>query len=98
MAVFVGRCDSLRAIDLEKFDDSSREISNRTFRKHIGKEMYEEFERDLGYGRSWLLLSGDCHVSYAKGLWKGKPAVCCFWSAYHHIFLIDEVRRESAIP
>ena len=87
MASYVGRCDSLRAADLDAFDESSRTISNRTFRQQLGAEMYRAFEDDLVYGH-WLRLSGDWNISYAKGKWRGKPAVCCFWSSYHHIFLL----------
>lgn len=92
MAVFIGRCDALRAKDLDEFDDTSRDISNRTFRKLIGSEEYLEFEEGLGYG-DCLRLAKDWHVSYARGLWKGQPAVCCFWSAYHHIWVLDGAKR-----
>lgn len=83
---FIGRCDSLDADDLDAFDNSSKPISNRTFRKRIGKEAYRDFEKSLGYDRLGLTLSGDYHVSYQAGRWRGKPAVCCKWSAYHHIW------------
>jgi hypothetical protein len=89
---FIGRCDDLSARDLDKFDESSLPIGNRTFRKAIGRDQYREFEKSLGYDR-YLRLSKDWHVSYAKGLWKGRPAVCCFWSAYHHIWVTGERRK-----
>lgn len=91
--VFIGRCDSLRAKDLDNFDESSVPITNRTFRKYLGAEDYKQFEKVLGYGRG-LRLSKDWHVSYSKGMWKGKPAICCFWSAYHHILIITGVSNE----
>ena len=93
-AVFIGRCDDLGAKDLGDFDDSSRDIGNRTFRKHIGREQYAAFERSQGYGRDCgLVLSADWHVSYKKGKWKGRPAVCCMWSAYHHIWVLKGETR-----
>lgn len=85
---FIGRCDQLAAEDLAEFDDSSRDITNRTFRKYLGRETYEDFESSLGYG-DWLRMSKDFCVSYAKGKWHGKPAICCFWSAYNHIFAVE---------
>lgn len=88
---YIGRCDSLRGKDLDTFDDTSREITNRTFRKHLGSEAYLRFEEELGYNR-WLRLANDWHVTYAKGKWKGRQAVCCFWSSYHHIFAL---RKET---
>ncbi len=94
MAIFIGRCDGLGAKDLDEFDDTSRDISNGTFRRLIGGDEYLEFEMELGYDRH-LRLANDWHVSYARGLWKGKPAVCCFWSAYHHIWVLEEARSHK---
>jgi hypothetical protein len=86
---FVGTCVQLSAADLDDFDDSVRQITNRTFRKHLGPDLYREFEACLGYGREiGLWLSRDYCVSYHKGRWKGKPAICCMWSSIHHIWLI----------
>ena len=86
---FVGTCVSLRAVDLDAFDDSSRQITNRTFRKHLGSENYLNFEELLGYDRH-LRLANDYHVSYFKGSWRGRPAICCMRSSIHHIWLVGE--------
>lgn len=93
---FIGTCVGLKAEDLHDFDDSSRGITNRTFRKFLGKEEYREFELSLGYrDGSGLVLSKDWHVSYAKGKWKGRPAICCWWSGIHHIWVIN--KKEAAV-
>jgi hypothetical protein len=94
---FIGRCDALEAEDLDAYDDSSREITNRTFRKLLGSEQYLEFEKNLGYDR-YLRMVNDYHVSYSKGVWRGRKAICCFWSAYHHIFAIGATDGESIKP
>lgn len=84
---FIGTCVHLRGDDINDFDDSSRSIVNSTFRKHLGNK-YLWFERSLGYNRD-LRLANDLHVSYCKGIWEGRKAVCCYWSMIHHIFVIE---------
>ncbi len=36
MIQYIGRCDSLSAVDLDSFDETSNEIKNRTFRQIVG--------------------------------------------------------------
>jgi hypothetical protein len=79
MIQYIGRCDS--------FDETASEINNSTFRRIIGTKIYKDFEIKLGYG-SFLQLAKDYHVRYYKGKWRNKKAVCCMWSAYHHIWVI----------
>ncbi len=88
MISFIGRCDQLECSDLEAFDESAESISNREFRQLLGSDRYQEFEKSLGYGK-WLRLSKDWHVSYERGEWMGKPAICCHWSAFHHIWTLE---------
>jgi hypothetical protein len=94
-ARYVGRCDQLRAEHLSDYDDSERVITAATFKRHLGVEAYRDLEIKLGYrspsGRIEcpdLKLASDYAVSFGKGRWRGKPCVCCHWSAYHHIWLI----------
>jgi hypothetical protein len=92
---FVGRCDSLECQDLQDFDDSMQDITAGTMRKHLGSEMWKWIEGSLGYydenGKpdSSLRLANDWAVGFEKGKWKGKPALCIRWSAYHHIFVFS---------
>lgn len=91
MARFIGDCTQLPAHRIHAFDASSRTITNRTFRKHIGSDEYKAFESSLGYGRDCgLVLSQDLYVTYSKGKWRGKAAVCCYWSRIHHFWIIGE--------
>lgn len=87
MSEFIGRCDHLRCQDLEEYDDTERTITNRTFRKLVGREMYLELEQMTGYDRH-LRLANDWHVSYGRGKWKGNPCACLHWSSYHHIITL----------
>jgi hypothetical protein len=84
---FIGTCVGLRCEDLNDYDDSSRDIGYATFLKHVGKDLIRELERDFGYKRP-LTLKSDWHISYSKGKWKGKPAVCMMHSSIHHIWTL----------
>jgi hypothetical protein len=84
--LFVGTCVHLRADDLEEFDDSSREITYRTFRRHLGS-LVDELDRSFG-----VPLRTDWHVSYLRGKWKGKAAICLMHSQIHHIWLLPKAQ------
>jgi hypothetical protein len=86
---FIGTCVGLRFRDLQAYDDSEREITYRTFRKHVGADVIREINENIGYpGPGVLTLASDYHVRYGKGKWKGKPAVCMHHSAIHHIWTL----------
>ena len=87
MVKFIGTCVELSARHLEDYDVTEREITAKTFRKHVGPEVYRELERRLGYDKH-LRLADDYAVSFGKGKWRGKPAVCLRWSSIHHIYLV----------
>ena len=94
-ARFVGRCDNLEAEHLDDYDQSERSITARTFQRHLGAEACRDLEIELGYRSSngllttpGLTLASDYAASFGKGRWRGRPCVCCHWSAYHHIWLI----------
>lgn len=80
---------------MQDFDESMRDITAGTMRKHLGGEMWKWIECVLGYygkdGKpgSSLRLANDWAVRFEKGKWKGKPALCIMWSAYHHIFVFS---------
>jgi len=79
---FHGTCIGLRPDDLEAFDDSARQINWRTFKSHVGAEQFREIEQANG-----VPLSKDWSVSFFKGRWRGREAVCMMQSAIHHIYL-----------
>jgi hypothetical protein len=92
---FIGRCDQIQADDLHDYDHSQRTITAETFRRHLGRGPYRQLERTLGYRDEDLFLyipgfklSTDYSVRFSKGKWQGKPAICCHWSAYHHIWTL----------
>jgi hypothetical protein len=78
---FVGTCVELQQKDLEKFDDTSREVTYKTFLKHVGYEIVKEL--DTHYG---VPLRNDPCVKFATGSWKNRKATCLFHSGIHHIW------------
>jgi len=82
---WVGTCVHLLARDLETFDDSSREITYRTFLRHVGTGIVRELNEQFGFCPT---VKNDYHVQFFKGKWRGQPAVCMMHSAIHHIWKI----------
>lgn len=81
MATFVGTCVGLPARFLDEYDDTAREICYRTFLRYVGKDVVAEFGRNPPLRQDW-------HVSFSKGRWRGKPAVCLMHSSIHHIWYV----------
>lgn len=79
--MFIGTCVQLKAGDLDKFDDSSRDITYRTFRKHVGGETVKEINEWAG-----VPTHKDWHIRFKRGKWRGKPAACLMHSSIHHIW------------
>jgi hypothetical protein len=70
---------------------AAKEITYRTFRKHLGRALVEA-EHGLGYdtGRRreiGLRMAKDWAVSYFRSTYQGKPCFYFRWSAIEHIFL-----------
>ena len=86
LVTFVGTCVGLGYRDLDDYDESERTITYRTFRKHVGVEVCREINEWAGWPGTHF--SNDWSISYGKGRWKGKPAVCMHHSLIHYIWLI----------
>ena len=80
---WVGTCVNLKAEDLEAYDDSSRNITYRTFLRRVGGAIVREVNQQKGFpiGKDW-------HVTFSKGKWKGEPALCMMHSGIHHIWTV----------
>lgn len=81
MLCFIGTCVGLPARELEKFDDSARDITYRTFCKYVGKEIIDELNQCFS-----VPLHKDWAVSFQIGKYKGKKAVCLHHSSIHHLW------------
>jgi hypothetical protein len=83
MTQFLGTCVSFEAEDIHDYDDKEKEITYRTFARHLGREMMREVNGWFG-----VPLSRDWCVSFGKGTFKGKPVVVLHHSRIHHFFEI----------
>lgn len=83
MKHFIGTCVELPAYHLNEYDDTARDITYETFRKHVGGDTTKELSESFG-----VPIGSDWAVSFSKGKWKGKPAVCMMHSSIHHLWAI----------
>ena len=82
---FIGTCVGLPQSSLEAYDETERDISYRTFRRHVGGDVVREIDEAVGVpvGKDW-------HVSFGRGIYEGKPAVCMHHSAIHDLYALPE--------
>lgn len=69
--------------------DAEREISRRSFLRHVDRENLREVEAGLGYAGHWrqgLTMAGDWAVSYYRSEYRGRPCYFFRWSSIEHIF------------
>jgi len=69
--------------------DSAQTITRRTFLRHVGRRNLELHEKALEYAgcpSQGLTMAQDWHVSYYKGVFRGKPVVYFVHSAIEYIF------------
>ena len=70
--------------------DGSRQITRRTFLRHVDRDSLREIEDGLGYEghpKRGLTMAGDYHVLYFKGYFAGQPCVFFDWSSIEHVFI-----------
>lgn len=82
-ATFIGTCVGLPEPSLSDYDDTEKEITYRTFLRHVGGEAVRELNAAFGVpiGKDWA-------VSFGKGIYEGKPVVCMHHSAIHHLYAL----------
>jgi len=84
---YVGCCVQLNGRHITDMVDQSRTIANRTFRKHITKEQYNQLELSLGYRNGCgLYLSTDFAVNFSRSKYRGRRCVYVTWSAIEYVF------------
>lgn len=80
-------CGDGRAI--QDMVDRSRQITRRTFLRHVDREEMRRIEGMLSYATGserGLHMANDWAVSYHKSRFRGRPCVYFDWSAIEHIF------------
>lgn len=86
---YVTNCTSAYGPHVTAMCDAAREISRRTFLKHVDRSSLAELSLHLGYAahpRQGLTMAGDYHVRYAKSRYRGRPCVFLTWSAIEYVF------------
>lgn len=69
--------------------ESARDITRRTFLKHVDRTELRDIESQLGYAlhpKQGLTMAGDFHPSYHRSTYRGRACVYFVWSAIEHIF------------
>lgn len=70
--------------------DQARQITRRTFLKHVGTRDLRSLEESLGYEShpaKGLTMAGDFHVGYFKSKLFGRPVYFFRWSAIEYVFM-----------
>lgn len=89
-AQFLTNCVSSTARDITPMVDAERNITRRTFLKHVDRRSLERVEAELGYSAhpaQGLTMAGDYHVAYYRSTFRGKPCVFFRWSAIEYVFV-----------
>jgi len=85
-------CVEAPAEPLTEMIDNAREITLRTFRKHVDRASFLDLQRQLGYStgsQKGLHISRDYHVRFYVSKYKGQPCYYINWSAIEHVFMAE---------
>jgi hypothetical protein len=73
--------------------DNARDITRRTFLRHVDRDNLASVEASLKYDtgteRGGLRMSKDYHVSYHRSTYRGRPCVYFRHSAIEYIFTAE---------
>ena len=89
MKRFVTDCVSSDGPSITPMVEKARDITRRTFLKHVDRENLREIERSLSYDahpKQGLTMAGDWHVGYSKSTFQGRPCVFFTHSAIEYVF------------
>ena len=87
---FAFSCVESSAETIHEIIDNSKEITRKTFLKHVDSFNFREKEKDLGYEshpKKGLTMAADWHVSYHKSKYKNRVVYYFRWSSIEFIFL-----------
>lgn len=96
---FIGTCislDDVRSLDWMIY--KARQVTRRTFLRHVPYSLLRTIEVDLGYAthpHAGLTMAGDYHVSYYLSHWKKSPCAFFCWSAIEHVFLTHSLSTKG---
>ena len=84
-ATYQFNCVGSDADTVNAIIDRNREITRRTFTRHVDLEDLKLVERSLGYDKDFRMTQ-DWHVSYHKSRLDGKPVYYFRHSAIEFVF------------
>ena len=71
---------------LSEMIENARDITRRTFLKHVNAEQMRQIEKDFGYERGSLTMAKDWHVSYSRSQLHGRRCYFFTHSAIEYVF------------
>jgi hypothetical protein len=83
-------CVSANGDDIIDMVDNARQISYRTFCKHIKSQDLKHIKEALGYGKD-LSLKRDWAVSFYKSKYKNKPCYYLCHSMIEYVFVPESI-------
>lgn len=91
---FVTTCVSSTSDDIHAMKATATEVSRATFARALGPEAWTQVQKELGYDRDFR-ISGDWHVNYENGTYRGVPAYWLTHSGIEWIFTLDGEQGKS---
>lgn len=91
--IYAANCVGLDRRDAMELSDCigrAKEITRKSFLRHVGAKQMDTIEYNLGYAhrnsRTALNMANDYHVSYYAGKMYGRRVYYFKWSAIEYIF------------
>lgn len=91
---FVTNCIGSTYEDISALKETATGVSRATFARAIGPEEWKWIQKELGYDRDFR-ISGDWHVGYDTGTYRGVPAYWLTHSGIEWIFTLDGEQGKS---
>ena len=86
---YVTNCVNSDGPSITAMVDDARDITRRTFLKHVDRAELRDVETQLSYVQHpshGLTMAGDFHVSYHRSKYHGAPCVFFTYSAIEYVF------------
>lgn len=91
---FVTNCVGSTYEDISALKETGDQITRATFARALGPAEWKWVQAELGYDRDFR-ISGDWHVGYYKGVYRGVPAYYLVHSGIEWIFTLDGKQGKS---
>jgi DNA repair protein RadC len=91
---FVTNCVGSTYEDISALKETGDQITRATFARALGPAEWKWVQAELGYDRDFR-ISGDWHVGYYKGGYRGVPAYYLVHSGIEWIFTLDGKQGKS---